>query len=346
MPNKTEFLALNQWEGSDAVLHTDFNEDNQKVEQAVQALHQLSDTTAARLHALAEKEAVDYEFLSFALLNALTLTSLESYYPGDKQGLIYDSFVGNGKAGALPNGTHIMQAGRYLGMGTAIDETELQAALPTTSTHTAFNGGEWRHFFRQNSCGYLKGFSVNCDFGASATLTIKIRRANAALTVAGEEISSQTMSRAFANSLSIQAITFHPVYLTPGDYVIEMIPTKNVTISKPMHTFVYDSCAGNSAVFTSIAFPFSNFRDGQVKARVTHDVGTVGVTLIGAGGERFPMSVCGAEAGTSQDGEACLVSEYALDDSAGLDGSVKVELLMSSPQTKGMRVFDYGVVFL
>ena len=35
--NKTTHLRLNQWEGSDPVLRTDFNQDNSKIDQAVAA---------------------------------------------------------------------------------------------------------------------------------------------------------------------------------------------------------------------------------------------------------------------------------------------------------------------
>jgi|GEM_PF-2382688 hypothetical protein len=347
MPNKTEYLALNQWEGSDAVLHTDFNDDNLKVEQAVLAINQAASTTGAKLEALKEKEAVDYEFLSFALLNALTLTNLESHYPGDKRGLIYDNFTSLGKTGQTPIGVQVLPDRRYLGMGNAIDEKLLQAVRSHTATDSIPQGGTWQYYFSQTGSGYLKGFSFFCDFGPNTvSMTIKVRRANVAHTQAGEELRSQSASHSNFNGLAIRAFTFTPVYLAPGDYVIELSPSRIITTSRPLHTFVYDSCARANGTFTSIAFPFSNFRDGQVKARVTHDVGTVSVTLIGASGARFPMAALSVEAGTNQEGEACKVSEYSLPDSSTLGDSVTVELLMSSSATQGMRVFDYGVVFL
>jgi len=345
MPSKTEFLGLNQWEGSDAVLHTDFNEDNYKVDEAVQALHQLSDATAASLAVLTEKEAVDYEFLSFALLNALTLTSLESYYPGDKQGLIYDSFVGAGKAMPLPEGLHVLTDVRCLGMGKAIDAANT-GTLTYQPYHTAYANQPWQFFFNQNRCGYLKSFTVYSDFSANATVTINIRKADKAHTQAGEQVSTETITRNYAGSLQQQKFTFTPVYLTPGDYVIELIPTKSITLTRPLHSFVYDSCARASSLFTSVVFPFSNFRGGEVKARVTHDTGTVSVTLIGSDGTRLPMSLSGTGAGISQAGEISIVSEYALADSRSLGESVQMELDLSSPATLGMRVFDYGIVFL
>ena len=344
MPNKTEFLALNQWEGSDAVLHTDFNEDNLKLEQAIQSLQQRSNATVAKLDALTDKEAVDYEFLSFALLNALTLTSLESHYPGDKRGLIYDSFVGVSKAELMPEGVHILPQKRYLGLGKSLDEP-LMGSQPNGSLHAALANEPWRYFFKQDCCGYLKSFTFYSNFASSATVTINIRKANKELTQAGEQISSETITRAYLSNAGVQTFGFTPVYLTPGDYAIELIPTKGISVSRPLHTFRYDSCARTDGVFTSIAYPFSGFKSGRAKARITHDTGTVGITLIGSDGTRHAMTVCAVEAGMNQEGEACIVTEYELDEMP-VSESVQMELAMSSPTEQSMRVFDYGVVFL
>jgi len=345
MPNKTDSLKLNQWEGSDAVLHTDFNEDNVKIDQAVQDLNQTADATASRLEALRSKGQTDYEFLSFALLNALTLTNLESYYPGNKRGLVYDSFTSTGKMGIVDQGVHVLPDKRYLGMGKAVDEPA-HAAGTQSSLHSIAPNVPWQHFFKQECCGYLKGFTLFCNLGSSATLTIRISRANKSHNQVGQQISSETITRSFIGYAAQQALTFTPVYLTPGDYVIELIPTKYIDVTRPLHTFAYDSCAKTSGVFNSIVFPFSNFGDGQVKARVTHDVGTVSVILVGSSGARFAMTRVSTGTGINQNGESCIMSEFSLANSSGLGTSVKVELTLSSPTEKSMRVYDYGVIFI
>ena len=72
--NKTRNLRLNQWEGSDPVLRTDFNQDNSKIDQAVaaRALVRLEGGTLAAPSAAITVDLMDYDLTQYEALE-LTL---------------------------------------------------------------------------------------------------------------------------------------------------------------------------------------------------------------------------------------------------------------------------------
>lgn len=71
--NKTTNLRLNQWEGSDPVLRTDFNQDNSKIDQAV-AARALVRLTGRSLTAAAGSITVDLLDYDLTQYEALELT--------------------------------------------------------------------------------------------------------------------------------------------------------------------------------------------------------------------------------------------------------------------------------
>ena len=71
--NKTTNLRLNQWEGSDPILRTDFNQDNTKIDQAV-AARALVRLTGETLTAAAGTITVDLLNYDLAQYEALELT--------------------------------------------------------------------------------------------------------------------------------------------------------------------------------------------------------------------------------------------------------------------------------
>ena len=77
--NKTTNLRLNQWEGSDPILRTDFNQDNSKIDQAVaaRALVRLAGKTLTTAAGTIDLDLLDYDLTQYEALE-LTLAPITS----------------------------------------------------------------------------------------------------------------------------------------------------------------------------------------------------------------------------------------------------------------------------
>lgn len=77
--NKTTNLRLNQWEGSDPILRTDFNQDNSKIDQAVnaRALVRLMGKTLTTAAGTITVDLLDYDLTQYEALE-LTLAPVTS----------------------------------------------------------------------------------------------------------------------------------------------------------------------------------------------------------------------------------------------------------------------------
>ena len=77
--NKTTNLRLNQWEGTDPILRTDFNQDNSKIDQAVtaRALVRLTGKTLAAAATAITVDLLDYDLTQYEGLE-LTLAPITS----------------------------------------------------------------------------------------------------------------------------------------------------------------------------------------------------------------------------------------------------------------------------
>ncbi|MBR5534513.1 MAG: hypothetical protein IKU62_06675 [Ruminiclostridium sp.] len=77
--NKTSNLRLNQWEGSDPILRTDFNQDNSKIDQAVnaRALVRLTGKNLTASTGTITVDLLDYDLTQYEALE-LTLAPITS----------------------------------------------------------------------------------------------------------------------------------------------------------------------------------------------------------------------------------------------------------------------------
>ena len=77
--SKTTNLRLNQWEGSDPILRTDFNQDNSKIDQAVaaRALVRLTGKTLTTAAGTITVDLLDYDLTQYESLE-LTLAPITS----------------------------------------------------------------------------------------------------------------------------------------------------------------------------------------------------------------------------------------------------------------------------
>ncbi len=77
--NKTTHLRLNQWEGSDPILRTDFNQDNSKIDQAMaaRALVRLTGRTLTTAAGTISVDLLDYDLTQYEALE-LTLAPIIS----------------------------------------------------------------------------------------------------------------------------------------------------------------------------------------------------------------------------------------------------------------------------
>ena len=106
--NKTTHLRLNQWEGSDPILRTDFNQDNSKIDQAM-AARALVRLTGRTLTTAAETISVDlldydltqYEALELALAPIISGSGTTTLTVGDAAPVSLAAMASDGSRGLV-----------------------------------------------------------------------------------------------------------------------------------------------------------------------------------------------------------------------------------------------------
>ena len=93
MSTQTEHIGLHQWESTDPFLREDFNEDNRKIDQAVETVEKQTRQTADSL-----------ENMSYNVFNLLLQNYYEGKYTGYKKALIFDGFMDQTLISAVDNG--------------------------------------------------------------------------------------------------------------------------------------------------------------------------------------------------------------------------------------------------
>ena len=201
----TTNYGLCQWQGADAFLREEFNQDNEKIDAALKA----ADGKAGR--ALSGLEAADYNIYNLLLQN-----EYEGKYTGYKKALIYDGFLDESGVQSTSEG-FLWSQGQYtlsnqgendrdVGFSTSRGTTEM-----SSDTYTAQGNGSWT------------GFTCKVYNSSSATLNDKINYTlvvNGATVLTGSSGSVSLGSRASKE----YTITFSKaVTLAKGDrYQIDL----------------------------------------------------------------------------------------------------------------------------
>ena len=106
--NKTSNLRLNQWEGSDPILRTDFNQDNSKIDQAVNARalvrltgKNLTASTGTITVDLLDYDLTQYEALELTLAPITSAAGTTSLTVGDTAPVSLASMAADGSRGLV-----------------------------------------------------------------------------------------------------------------------------------------------------------------------------------------------------------------------------------------------------
>ena len=327
----TSNYGLCQWQPGDKFLREEFNQDNEKIDTALERMEGKAE------RALSGLEAVDYNIYNLLLQN-----NYDGKYTGYKKALLFDGFTDeNGVAGA--------SGGIVVSNGAAWLYRSGQSSLSLGSYGTGTDYyGESVEVTAQRA-GRLTGFTCKIRNGMSIEHGPSIE---AILYRNGQQVLAQefTASVIPPNTSQTQSFTFSESFpFAPGDrfrlslriYVSYLYLTTDGTLAGTLNAQAISGTAGTITSAT-VSMPACQ----GVQAWVRHSGGTVGVTLK-CGGETLPLTA-GAQRETVDllSGSPCIEQSYRLERylTAG-DWQVVLDMALASGES-GMQLHDYGIVLL
>ena len=328
----TSKYGLCQWQRSDKFLREEFNQDNEKIDAALERMEGKAE------RALSGLEAADYNIYNLLLQN-----DYDGKYTGYKKALLYDGFldesriagksdslvIADGKLvlsqtgqGNLPLGSYGNQTGYNL------DSTEVIAA----------------------GSGTLTGFQCKLYNTYSEPYTPVLQ---AILTINGEQVFSArvTGQSMAANATPVQSFSFGRTFvLIAGDKVKLRLENSIIRIyyaTDGEHlggTLLCTGHSGSSGQITTRAQSLPAFQ--KVLGWVRHKEGTVNLSLK-CGDETIPLT---AEAQRKTvdllSGNACIEQSYWLEESLPTgDWQVVLDAVLGSGESS-MQLYDYGIAVI
>lgn len=88
----TTNYGLCQWQGADAFLREEFNQDNEKIDAALKAAEERAEEKAQAAQDAADRALSGLEDQSYNVYNLILQNDYEGKYTGYKRALLYDGF--------------------------------------------------------------------------------------------------------------------------------------------------------------------------------------------------------------------------------------------------------------
>ena len=332
--NQTEHYGLNQWEAGDLFLRQEFNGDNDKVDQGLQALR------------------VQVEGLSRAAVTVgyhMYNLTLQNYYDGKQTGhkksMAFDGFQTKEEIAELRGGL-IWNAGklsldsagegaRAMGYGSSVTGMD-----GDTDTYTAQGGGQWT------------GCRVKLKNSMQVVTTLRVRYT--------ATVNGKTAGNGYVDLGSISPgdtgrewdVAFaQPVPLVKGDQYSLNLKTDNSYIvpycSASTSRFVGGTLLitpQTGSVGTLVSTPHTLPGWRRALAWVRHSGGETALALT-AGGKGCPMERTEVRDTVNLQGAGCRESAFVLEQPMDA-GAYRVQLELTRGEAVRTEVFDYGVIVM
>ena len=329
----TEHYGLCQWAAEDSFLREEFNQDNAKIDGALNTLSE----------ELSEAQEENEEKLDPIRYNLYQLW-LQRYYEGKETGmkkaLLFDGFLDGSLVAALTQGTFLHGGSVWLS-GTGQDSITGQTQ---TGGIAAQGGTVESDVVTADGYGYLTGCTLEESYlGASASAVVTV---TVEFLLNGKvQAARQVTMRGSESVFSISAGKSIPV--CPGDtFQMKLTAPENDWLrftrsaANGNHVaagFAFTSGAAASGTLTSTAFAV----DGTIqKARLylRRRGGSASPSLNGTA-----MTWLSARETVDGDGSACQEDSWEL---SGIQSPLTVKLALDRGSDGTMEVLDYGMVLL
>ena len=325
MSAKTEHIGLHQWESTDPFLREYFNEDNRKIDQAVEAVEKQTRQTADSL-----------ENMSYNVFNLLLQNYYEDKYTGYKKALIFDGFMDRSRVAAVNDGALISGGAMQVtatGQGDiVIEETSNSVMQKDCSNTVTAEGG-----------GRITGVeaTVGNALGESAVLTVE---------VAASDGQSQAIILTPPDGKQAVLIPLEePLDVTAGTSVTVSFKGLGGSLSVqssaenralPAFTLRCTAVTGTSGSITST--PEEGGSSLHLWAR--YSGGTLQANAI-ADSDSLTMELLETYDALTLDGRPCKEAYFRLDRDAE-SGNLAVQLILNREDADTACLYDYGLILL
>ena len=370
MSTQTEYLGLHQWESTDNFLREDFNEDNRKIDEAVGTVQEQAHQTADTL-----------ENLSYNVCNLLLQSYYEEKYTGYKKALIFDGFRNSEGINVLQNGKWTKNYLVFGPLAVASDKS-----ISTSNRQTATDGilitGSVQTLgyiaLNFDGCGVMTElvFEVEQeDSGSEYTHIVEQVEIENGLPT-DRVLANLGEVSAYAGSYGWTKLTLHPNFeIGNGQCMLRVSSVMRSSYGSNSKASLLCTMAGSDSgtdvfgpdkqliteVHANVGYTITKSQTiasgsvegypclpeqqgGAALAWVRHIGGSVELSLKFGDGISAPMSPEGSAASEDLQGAECVEQSFRLEDVG--PGAVSVSLQCTFLPEEGMKLCDYGIMFL
>ena len=322
----TANYGLCQWQGEDKFLQEEFNQDNEKIDAALDR----TETKADR--ALSGLEAADYNIYNLLLQNYY-----DGKYTGYKKALLYDGFLDESRVASKSTAVQIKDRAARLSKSGQGDITTARTSgfcflgddPCSTGTKTATGGGVLT--------GITFSFYPSDNYGCSTQLTV---------TYNGEAVASQTVTFAAGESGSKTVTLETPVALIRGDTFSIKLDCNNSSRSVSIYLNSSGYMAG-TILITSRGAASGTLTATEAELEGTGDKAPVFVKY--AGGEVVPklnsqaLTRTGRRTTVETGGQSCNEDTY---EGTWSGGNLTASFALNCGNSSECIFYDYGIVVI
>lgn len=324
MSTQTEHIGLHQWESTDPFLREDFNEDNRKIDQAVEAVEKQTRQTADSL-----------ENMSYNVFNLLLQNYYEGKYTGYKKALVFDGFMDN-KMIQTHSDSITLHSNRLIvnaaGQENLIVEAGSEWIQSGTSPAVAAGGGGSIYgivvsFLNETGNKQPVPCQVYCAARQVVSFTFQVPTGATQQTFELEE----EFSVSEGDQLSIQLTGLNSQLMAKGG----KISTYQLAV-----TFLCRSSAGSTGQMMTVPFALPG---GTVQVWLRHKDCSVALALDSTDGKHLPLTVSSAESAWNLQREACTETVFTLEQLC-MEGDYTLSMEITRTGKDDGLVYDYGLL--
>ena len=341
----TANYGLCQWQAEDKFLREEFNQDNEKIDTAIQAVADRAaagQTATEQAQSTADQALEGLELVNYNLYNLLLQNSYEKKETSWKKALLFDGFLDG--AGLSSKSEVLLQRDGMLvldgkGQGDHDLGYDADARKTDLTTRTVSISG----------CGRLTGFRLKVFLNwypdATPTLKYELTR-NGDLAASGSYSWKEPCTNNVITELTMEFTS--PLLLLPRDTVALRLYSSGTMWELCQAgsgtglggTFLITPITGESAEVLTKSQPLPAAR--RVRAWVRHSGGSVGLTLRDGEGQEYPMTPGGARTVKEPLGKkSCTEQEFSLDADVP-QGNLSLRLALTRGGSTVMYLYDYG----